>query len=102
MWNRQDSRFVLTPRSSEVSNKNCESTVLNTFKYLKLSDKFSNNSNKFSFNSNKNCNSKHLRIEYTNIRPVLNKVYFLENYLYMNNIDFFLLKHGWLLKSTMP
>ena len=100
MWNHLDSRFVSTPRSSGINSKNCESicesTTLNTSKHLKCSDKFSINHNKFSFNRHNNCNSKYLRIEYTIIRSVLNKVIFLENYLYMNNIDLFFLTETWL------
>ena len=89
------SRFVSIPMSSGIGCKNCKSTASNTSKDLNFSDKFSTNHNKFSFNIYNTCNSKHLRVEYINIRSVLNKVESLENYLSLIDIDLFFLTETW-------
>ena len=81
------------PRNSGINKTNCESTSFNISKCKNLSVNFSNNGNKSSFS---NYNNNHLRIEYTNIRSVLNKIDFLENYLYMKDIDLFFLTETWL------
>ena len=86
--------FCFRSQNSGISSNNCESNceprVLNTSKNLEFSDKFSINHNKLSYRYN-NCNSIHVRTEHFNIKFVLVKVDILENYLYMNNIDFFYL-----------
>ena len=77
--------FDSTPRSSGINRTDCKSDVLNFYKKLNLSASF-DKINQFSLNSYINSN---LKIFYTNIRSVLNKVDILENYLYMKDIDLF-------------
>ena len=80
----------MTPRNSGINRTDCKSDVLNFYKKLKLSASF-DKINQSSFNSYSN-----LKIFYTNIRSVLNKVDILENYLYMKDIDLFFLTETWL------
>ena len=84
--NLPDSPFITDPRISGISRANRESTVINIPKHNVLTDRFNVNAKKF---SSINCNNNYLKVEYTNIRSVLNKVDILENYIYLNNIDLF-------------
>ena len=67
---QQTSPFVTMPRNSRIDKTNCKSTILNTSKNNNLCVNCSINDNKFSFI---NYNNNHLKIDYTNIRSVLNK-----------------------------
>ena len=84
--NQQDSPFITDPRISGISRANRESTVINITKHNVLTDRFNVNAKKF---SSINCNNNYLKVEYTNIRSVLNKIDILENYICLNNIDLF-------------
>ena len=75
----------MTPRNSGINRTDCKSDFLNFYKKPNLSASF-DKINQSSFNSYINSN---LKIFYTNIRSVLNKVDILENYLYMKDIDLF-------------
>ena len=93
--NYQNSPFVTDPRISGISGGNRKPKNVTV-----LTDRIKFNTNKISYI---NCNNNYLKVGYTNIRSVLNKFYILENYINLNNIDlFFWLKHGWLIRSTMP
>ena len=91
--NRPDSPFITDPRISGIGRGNRETTVKNNSKHNVLTDRFNVNANKFSFI---NCNNNYIKVEYTNITSVLNKIDILENYLYLNNIDLFFLTETWL------
>ena len=91
--NRPDSPFITDPRISGIGRGNRETTVKNISKHNVLTDRFNVNAKKFSFI---NCNNNYIKVEYTNIRSVLNKIDILENYLYLNNIDLFFLTETWL------
>ena len=82
----------MMPTNSGMNRTDCKSDLLNFSKNVNLSVSF-NKTNKSSFNSYSNSN---LKIFYTNIRSVLNKVDILENYLYMKDIDLFFLTERWL------
>ena len=75
----------MMPRNSGINKTDCKSELLFFYKKFNLSARFYK-VNQSSFNSYIDSN---LKIFYTNIRYVLNKVDILQNYLYTKDIDLF-------------
>ena len=68
----------------------------NFYLLYKTSNEVFNPSFKFNNDSSTFSNNSCLKIEYTNIRSILNKTEFVEIYVYMKNVDLLFLTETWL------
>ena len=102
-----DSPFDSAPRISGSSKSNFLNTNMHFFNKNKISNNCSSKISSFLFNScgtkasstvfcNNTSKNVLLKVPYTNIRSILNKISFVECYMCTKKVDLFLLTETWL------